>query len=200
MLFVPMAQVPDALTALHARAPMIWFVRTGVEPFSLSAAIQRQLRDASGGVPVARTAIRAMDDVIAESTSRQHFHMMLMTIFAAAALLLAAIGVYGVMAYSVQERTREIGIRVALGAKSTEVRNMMLVQGMSVALVGVGIGLIAALGLARVIASFLFGVTARDPAVFTVVPIVLAGVALVAVWLPARRATRVDPMVALRHE
>jgi putative ABC transport system permease protein len=195
-----MAQVPDALTALHARAPMIWFVRTGGEPVSLSAVIQRVLREASGGVPVARTAVRAMDDVIAESISRPHFNMQLMTIFAAAALLLAAMGVYGVISYSVQERTREIGIRVALGGRATEVRNMILLQGMRIALVGVGIGLVAALSLARVIASFLFGVTARDPVVFTVVPIVLASVALVAVWLPALRATRVDPMVALRHE
>jgi putative ABC transport system permease protein len=126
--------------------------------------------------------------------------MILLTTFAAAALVLAAIGIYGLMAYSVQQRTQEIGIRIALGAVADTVRNMVIRQGMSVALLGVAIGAAAAFALSRVIASFLFGVTARDALVFTVAPALLTGVAFVGVWLPARRAANVDPVVALREE
>ncbi len=126
--------------------------------------------------------------------------MILLTTFAVSALALAAIGIYGLMAYSVQQRTQEIGIRMALGAAADSVRNMVVRQGMSVALFGVAIGLAAAFGLAKLIASFLFGVTARDPMVFIIVPVLLSAVALIGVWLPARRAARVDPVVALREE
>ncbi|HEY7447514.1 MAG TPA: FtsX-like permease family protein, partial [Vicinamibacterales bacterium] len=114
--------------------------------------------------------------------------------------LLAAIGIYGLMAYSVQQRTQEIGVRLALGADSQIVRNMIIRQGMSLALAGVALGLASALGLTRVIASSLFGVTARDPLVFITVPLLLTAVALLGVWFPARRAARVDPLVALRYE
>jgi ABC-type antimicrobial peptide transport system permease subunit len=164
----------------------------------MSGAIQQALREASGGLAAARP--RSMDDVVVRSTARSDFNMLLLTIFAAAALLLAAIGVYGLMAYSVQQRTQEIGIRLALGADAVRVRNMVVVQGMSVALIGVVVGLASAFGLTRIIAGFLFGVTARDPLVFITVPLVLSAVALLGVWLPARRAGRVDPVVALRTE
>jgi ABC-type antimicrobial peptide transport system permease subunit len=123
-----------------------------------------------------------------------------LTFFAGSALLLAAIGIYGLMAYSVQQRTQEIGIRMALGAEVPTVRNMILRQGMSVALIGVAVGVALAFWLTRLIEAFLFGVSTRDPAVFVVVPLVLSAVALTAVWLPARRAARVDPVVALRME
>ena len=116
------------------------------------------------------------------------------------ALVLAAIGIYGLMAYSVQQRTQEIGIRLALGAESRTVRNMIIRQGMAVAMIGVGIGLVSAFGLTRVIAGFLFGVTSRDPLAFVAVPVLLTVVALVGVWLPARRAARVEPVVALRMD
>src|SRR5437870_7327760 len=121
---------------------------------------------ASGGLPVAH--IRSMEQVRGESTARTDFNMTLLMIFAGVALVLAAIGIYGLMAYSVQQRTQEIGIRIALGAAADSVRNMVIRQGMSVALLGVAIGAAAAFGLSRVIASFLFGVTARDALVFTV--------------------------------
>ena len=126
--------------------------------------------------------------------------MLLMTVFGSAALLLAAIGIYGLMAYSVQQRTQEIGIRMALGALAGDVRNMVVFQGMRLAMVGVGIGIAAAYGLARVIASFLYGVQAHDPGVFVAIPVLLSLVALLAVWLPARRASRVDPVIALRYQ
>ena len=113
---------------------------------------------------------------------------------------LAATGIYGLMAYSVQQRTQEIGIRMALGAATGDVRNMMISQGMRLALMGAAIGIVVAFGLARFVASFLFGVKTWDPIVFIAVPILLSAVALFAVWLPARRASRIDPIDALRHE
>jgi putative ABC transport system permease protein len=199
IMYIPWAQVPDAHNAnLVGIAPLAWIVRTRGEPYSFGSAIQNELRQASGGLPVARP--RTMDDIVVRSTARSDFNMLLLTIFAGSALLLAAIGIYGLMAYSVQQRTQEIGIRVALGADSYHVRNMIVRQGMSVALVGVAIGLASAFGLTRIIASFLFGVTARDPAVFVAVPLLLCAVALIGVWFPARRAARVDPVIALRSE
>ena len=190
--------------ALRVRLPrqtdraFAWIIRTRGEPYALTAAIQRELRIASGGLPAARP--RSMEEVVSRSTARSDFNMILLTTFAAAALVLAAIGIYGLMAYSVQQRTQEIGIRIALGAAAESVRNMVIRQGMSVALLGVAIGAAAAFGLSRVIASFLFGVTARDALVFTVAPALLTAVAFVGVWLPARRAANVDPVVALREE
>ena len=197
-MFIPQAQVPDPVNALNVRiTPMAWVVRTRVPPLSLSAAIQEQLRQASG-LPVSE--VRPMTEVVSRSTSRERFNMLLMTVFGASALLLAAIGIYGLMAYSVQQRTQEIGIRMALGALASDVRNMVVFQGMRLALVGVVIGIAAAFGLARVIASFLYGVQAHDPGIFVSIPVLLSLVALFAVWLPARRASRVDPVVALRYQ
>jgi ABC-type antimicrobial peptide transport system permease subunit len=126
--------------------------------------------------------------------------MLLMTVFAGSALLLAAIGIYGLMAYSVEQRTQEIGIRLALGAEASDVRKMILFQGMQLAIAGVLIGVLSALGLTRFITTILFGVQARDPAIFIGIPLVLALIALIAVWLPALRASRVDPLTALRYE
>ena len=141
-----------------------------------------------------------MDDVMIRSTAAASFNMVLMTLFGLTAVLLAAIGVYGVMAYSVQQRTHDIGVRLAIGAEPGHVRTMVIGQGMSLALLGIAIGLAAAFGLARFIASLLFGVTAHNPVVFVTVPIVLGVVALVAVYVPAARASRVNPAVALRSE
>ena len=131
-MYVPIAQVSDGLTTLQNRVlPLQWEVRTNVQPFSLSDTIQRELRTASGGLPVAH--IRSMDQVVVESTARTDFNTTLLTIFAGVALLLAAIGIYGLMAYSVQQRTQEIGIRMALGATSASVRGMVVRQGMLLA-------------------------------------------------------------------
>jgi predicted permease len=199
IVYVPWAQMPDAHSAnLLDITPLAWIVRTRGEPYAMSNVIQEELRQASGGLPLARP--RSMNDVVARSTARSDFNMLVLTIFAGSALILAAIGIYGLMAYSVQQRTREIGIRMSLGAEAPWVRNMIIRQGIGVALVGVGIGLLSAFGLTRLIASLLFGVTTHDPLVFTTVPLLLSAVALMGVWLPARRASQVDPAVTLRTE
>ena len=164
----------------------------------MSSAIQKELREASGGLPVAR--VRTMEETISRSTAAENFNMLVLTIFGCSALLLAAIGIYGLMAYSVAQRAHEIGIRIALGAESSRIRNMVVFQGLRLVLAGVAGGLAAAFGLTRLLASLLFGVKAWDPLVFFVVPLILLGVALVAVWLPAMRASRVDPLYALRYE
>jgi predicted permease len=197
-MYIAQGQVPDGANALNVRlSPIAWVVRTRVEPHSVSARIQEALREASG-LPVSN--IRTMEEVVSRSTSRDRFNMWLMTVFGGAALLLAAIGIYGLMAYSVAQRTQEIGIRLALGADIGQVRRMVVFQGLRLAVAGVAIGLVTAFLLSRVLAAFLFGVTARDPLVFITVPILLTAVALLAVWLPARRASKVNPLLALRYE
>jgi putative ABC transport system permease protein len=144
--------------------------------------------------------VTSMDDIVSVSVSRQKFNMWVMTVFGACALLLAAIGIYGLMAYSVEQRTQEIGIRLALGAQASHVKNMVVFQGMRLALVGVVLGLGGAFWLAKFITTFLFGVTAKDPVVFAGVPLLLTVIAFVSVWLPAQRASKVDPIIALRAE
>ena len=199
IMYIPVAQMPNGVTALNNRIiPITWIVRTKVEPFSLSTEIQEELRTASGGLPVSH--IRSMDQVRSESTQRTDFNMTLLVIFAGVALLLAAIGIYGLMAYSVQLRTQEIGIRMALGAGPQDVRRMVVKQGMRLALLGVFLGVAAALALARLMASLLYGVKPWDPAAIISVAVLLSAVALLATYFPARRASRVDPMIALRYE
>jgi ABC-type antimicrobial peptide transport system permease subunit len=141
-----------------------------------------------------------MDEIVVRSTARESFNMMLLTIFGGVALVLAAIGIYGLMAYSVQQRTQEMGIRMALGADRATIRKLVVWHGMRLAVVGVVLGIAASFGLTRLIASFLFGVKSWDPAVFITVPLILSAVALLAVWLPASRASKLDPMKALRVE
>jgi len=165
---------------------------------SLSSVIQKELREASGGLPLAQ--VRTMEEILSRSMATENFNTVVLTLFGCSALLLAAIGIYGMMSYSVAQRVQEIGIRLALGAESGHVRNMVMFQGLRPALAGVVCGLVAAFGLTRFIASFLFGVKACDPLVFFAVPVILISVALLAVWLPAMRASRVDPIHALRYE
>jgi putative ABC transport system permease protein len=199
MMFIPLAQMPDAETALNSRVtPLWWIVRSNVDPHTLVTPITVALREASGGLPVAH--MRTMEEIEIRTTSRQRFNMLLLTIFGAAGLLMAGIGVYGVMSYSVQQRTQELGIRMALGAQASALRNMVIGQGMGLTLVGVVIGIAGAFWLTRFLASFLFGVKAWDPLAFMATPVLLSAVALIAILIPAQRATRVDPMTALRLE
>ena len=144
--------------------------------------------------------VRTMDEVMGRSTARQSFNMLLLTIFGAVALLLAAIGIYGLMAYSVAQRTQEMGIRMALGADRDTIRKLVVWHGMRLALVGVVAGIVTSFGLTRLLSTFLFGVKPWDPVVFVAAPIILTAIALLAVWLPAARASKVDPMQALRAE
>jgi ABC-type antimicrobial peptide transport system permease subunit len=198
-MYVPVAQVPDGVTALNVKLlPLVWAVRTSGDPHSIAAAVDGQLQTASGGLPTSR--VRSMDEVASESTARSRFGMLLMAVFAGAALLLSAIGVYGLMAYAVQQRTREIGIRMALGADRGQVRNMVMGHAVKVTLAGTTVGIATALALTRTIAGFLFGVSERDPIVYTAVPVALMAVSLTAAWFPSLRATRVDPATALRHD
>jgi len=196
-VYVPMSQVTDGITALVTRASRItWMVRTRVGPRSLSAPISKELEQASAGLPVSH--VRTMSEIMAESTAGANFNMVLLSVFSTAALLLAVIGIYGLMAYSVGQRTQEIGIRMALGADARNVRRMITREGMRLSLIGVAIGVAAAFGLTRVLAQFLFGVKPWDPLVFIVVPILLSLAGLAAVWFPARRAAAIDPVTALR--
>jgi putative ABC transport system permease protein len=198
-MYIPIAQMPDALTALNSQVqPLWWIVRSHVNPYTLRAPIEAALREASGGLPVAH--VRTMAQIEVRNTARQRFNMLLLIIFGAAGLLMAAIGVYGVMSYSVQQRTREIGVRMALGAQASNLHNMIIGQSMILAGCGVVLGIGGALWLTRFLASFLFGVKPWDLIAFIVTPLLLSAVALFAAWIPAKRATRVDPITALRLE
>jgi putative ABC transport system permease protein len=196
-MYVPLAQVPDSLNALDLTIyPLAWIVRTQTNPARLVPTIQEQLRQATG-LPV--SDVHSMDEVVSLSTARQRFNMLLMTVFGCSALVLAAIGIYGLMAYSVEQRAQEIGIRLALGAEERCVRNMVIRQGMGLAFAGVLVGVAVAFGLTRFLDSLLFGVKARDPVVFVSVPALIV-VAIFAVWLPAARASKVNPADCLRYE
>ncbi len=194
--FVPLAQVGDAYMALNNRfMPLSWVVRTKVAPFSVSAPIQRAFQDAAD-LPAAH--IRSMDQIVMGSTARDQFNTWVLGIFAGLAILLASIGLYGLMAYAVEQRTLEFGIRLALGADFPALRNMIVRQAMALAGVGIVVGLAAAYGLTRFLASMLYSVKPTDPVVFGSVAVLFTGVAFLASYLPARRALRVDPVVALR--
>ncbi len=198
IMYLPLAQIPDAQLALIlGNEPLAWIVRTSADPALLAAQIQAEVRDATRA-PV--TNVQTMTEILADSISRQRFNMLLMAVFGGTALLLAAVGIYGLVAFSVQQRTHEIGIRMALGARAENVRAMVLRQGVSLAGIGTAAGLAAAFFLSKLLASILFGVQPRDVAVFVMVPAILALVAVTAVLIPAYRASRVDPLVALRHD
>lgn len=197
VMYIPQSQMPEGLTALaNSVIPLAWAVRTAGEPASQRAAIEKELRLVDGQLPVSR--VRTMEQVIAEAISRQTFNMILLSVFAGIALLLAASGIYGVMSYSVQQRTQEIGIRMALGAGRGGVLKLIVGHGMKLAGLGVVTGLALAYGLTRVLASLLFGVKASDPLTFGLVAGMLALTALVAAYIPARRAMALDPAMALR--
>jgi len=196
--FVPLSQVRDSYMELdNTFMPLRWLVRTRVAPFSLNAPIQRAFQDAAD-LPVAH--VRSMDQIVVQSTAGNQFNTMLLGIFAFFAILLASIGLYGLMAYSVEQRTLEFGIRLALGADFPLLRNMIVRQAMTLALIGIAIGLAAAYGLTRLMASLLFDVKPNDPLIFASVAVLLAAIASLASYIPARRALRIDPVIALRYQ
>jgi len=189
-LYHPFVQNPFAYMSVA--------VRTSGDSLTFAAAIRDQVanldRDAAVG------PVRTMDELLAESVGDPRFRTMLLLTFAGVALLLAAVGIYGVLVYSVSQRTRELGVRLALGAQSVDVAKLVIGEGLTLALAGIGIGLIAALALTRVMTSLLFGVTATDPRTFAAVSLLLVAVALLASWIPARRAMRIDPLISLRAD
>jgi len=189
-LYAPLAQQPTPYLSL--------VVRTSSSPSTLISAISNAVHEVDHQQPV--LDVITMEDIVAGSLSHQRFNMLLLTAFSGLALLLAAIGIYSVLAYSVRRRMREIGVRMALGAQRADILHMVLYQGTKLALVGTGIGIAAAFGLTRLMSSQLFGVTATDPVTFVSVAALIVLVALAACYIPARRATKVDPMVALRYE
>jgi putative ABC transport system permease protein len=173
-------------------------VRTAVEPLSLAAAVRAQVAALNKDQAVFN--VRTMEQTVAKSVAPRRFSMLLLMVFAVVALGLACLGIYGLMSYTVAQRTREIGVRMALGAQVRDVLKLVIGQGMKLALVGVVLGLVAALALTRTMKTLLFGINATDPITFAAIALLLIAVALLACFVPARRATKVDPLLALRQE
>ena len=188
--YLPYKQSPFASFTL--------LVRTTGDPGALTSAVRQAVRSTDPEVPIFN--VRTMESLVSDSVAQRRLAAVLLSVFAGLALVLAAVGIYGVMSYAVTQRTQEIGIRMALGAKHADIVKMVVRQGMVLAVIGVVVGLGLALGLAQLIERLLFQVSASDPPTFSVVPLILAAVALLACYIPARRATRVDPMIALRYE
>ncbi|MGH9452595.1 MAG: FtsX-like permease family protein, partial [Terriglobia bacterium] len=190
VVYTPVAQFPTSALTL--------VLRSRVSPESLTNAIRAEVQKSNQEQPIYHVA--TMEQRLADSVGPQRFDAWLLELFASVAVSLAGIGIYGVMVYAVSERTHEIGIRVALGAQRKEVLKLMVGQALKLTLTGVGIGIIGALALTRFLTSLLYDVRPNDPLTFTAVSLILIAVALLASYTPARRATKVDPMVALRHE
>jgi putative ABC transport system permease protein len=189
-MYVPFAQAP-----LYGGEVV---VRSSLSDSSVVAGIRQAVHSIDKDLPV--TDVESFPDMLGASVAQERFRTLLLSSFSGMALILAAVGIFGVISYSASQRTREIGIRMALGAQQRSVLRLILGQGTKLALLGLGVGTLAALLLTRWMASLLYGVSATDPLTFGATAIVLFGVAVTACYIPARRAMRVDPMVALRHE
>ena len=196
-IYRPWTQIPPKWKADFTRATDM-IVKTSVEPTSLIGAIKREIRAIDKDQPIAQ--VQTLDDKLSESIAPQRFTLLLLGIFALMALSLASAGIYGLMSYAVTQRTHEIGVRMALGARQVDVLKLMVRQGMGLVVIGVALGLAGAFATTRLMSALLFDVTPKDPVTFAVVTAVLTIVAFVACYLPARRATKVDPLVALRYE
>ncbi|HEV2405321.1 MAG TPA: FtsX-like permease family protein, partial [Ktedonobacterales bacterium] len=193
----PFMQLPERLMPLAAGAVAV-VVRTQGDPTAIMGPVRRAVRELDPREII--YGVETLDEVLSNSFAARRLSMILLGIFATLALVLSCVGIYGVISYVVGQRTHEIGVRVALGAQRNDVLRLILGQGVRLALMGVGIGLVAALALTRLMSRMLFGVSATDPLTFAGVAVLLCGVAVVACYIPARRAMRVDPMVALRYE
>jgi predicted permease len=189
-VYFPYLQAPSRSMSIVVRAPQ--------DPVSLAAGLKNQIQAIDKDLPVDEA--KTMQELLAESQAGRRFNMLLLSVFAAVALVLAIVGIYGVMSYTVAQRTHEIGIRVAIGAQARQVFLMVIGEGMLLALIGIGFGLIGAFAVTRLMTSMLFGVEPTDPATFASIAVLLAVVALVACFIPGRKATKVDPLVALRYE
>jgi putative ABC transport system permease protein len=177
---------------------MTLVVRTDGDPAAMAPAVRREIRTIDPDQPV--SDVRTMTQVMSDTVSRARFNTLLLGLFAAMATLLAVVGIFGVMSYSVTSRTREIGLRMALGAPQSQVLKIILKQGLVLTLIGIAVGLIGALTLTRVLSGLLFGVASTDPATFAAIVLLLAFVSTIACYIPARRATRVDPLIALKYD
>jgi predicted permease len=197
-VFVPLAQLLDRESAAQAPASLAWIVRTHAEPGALVRVIQREIAQASGGAPVAD--VQSLDQLAARAIAPTRFSMAVLVLFGACAVLLAAIGIYAVIAYAVQQRSYEIGVRLALGARWTQIRNMVLLEGVKLASCGVALGIAAAAALAGTLSTLLFEVAPHDLLTFAAAPLFLCAIAFAAVWIPARRASRIDPAEVLRRQ
>jgi len=198
-VFIPVGQVDDeVMRTARSFVTMKFAIRTANNPLSLSAAVRAEMRRVDAALPIAK--IRTLEQVVSRSLASDRFNLTVLGLFAVIGLALAAVGIYGVISYTAAQRTQEIGIRVALGASKRQVLKLILGQGMVLTAIGVGIGLAGALLLTRAMTNFLFGVRPTDPVTFVSVAMFLIVIALLACYVPARRATRIDPMTALRWE
>jgi putative ABC transport system permease protein len=194
-VYVPFLQAPQSVAVWLANSTS-WVLRTSLESGALAAAVRREVQAVDP--EVAATALQAMDDAMAGTVAPRRFNVLLLEAFALAALFVAASGIYAVTAYLAAQRTRELGIRLALGARRSQILSLVVSQGMAPVLAGLALGLAGALALARLLEGLLFGVAARDPATFALAPVLLAMAGAAASYVPARRATRIDPVQALR--
>jgi putative ABC transport system permease protein len=197
--YVPAAQAGYKTSALfESWFPRTLVVRASVNPLSLSRAVKDAVASVDPTVPTGK--FRSMEQVLSHSLALRAFMRLLLSVFAGLALLLASVGIYGVISYAVSQRKREIGVRMALGARPVDVLRLILVDGLKLVLVGIALGVAAAAALTRLLGSLLYRVSGTDPVIFLSVTVVLLAVSLFACYLPAMRATRVDPMAALRDE